>query len=99
VLKALAHPTRLALVERLVRGECCVCELARLVGADVSTVSRHLALLKAAGLVRDEKRGAWVHYRLRCPCLLDFLRCVETVLRTTTKERRALSRRAPGGRR
>ena len=51
VMKALAHPTRLFIVEELGRGERCVCELTEMVGADVSTVSKHLALLRNAGVV------------------------------------------------
>ncbi len=80
VLKALGHPTRLFLVEELGRGERCVCELTALVGADISTISRHLAVLKNAGLVLDDKRGLQVFYRLCTPCALNFLDCVERVI-------------------
>ncbi len=80
VLKALAHPSRLFIVDELSRGERCVCELTEMIGADVSTVSKHLSLLKAAGVVIDDKRGAQVFYRLRVPCILNFFGCVEAVL-------------------
>ena len=79
ILKALGHPSRLLMVEELAKGERCVCELTELVGADMSTVSKHLALLRDAGLVASEKRGLWVYYSLTCPCILDFLSCVESV--------------------
>ena len=69
VVKALAHPSRLLIAEALIDGEQCVCELTSLVGADMSTVSKHLSIMKAAGLVEVEKRGLNVFYRLRCPCL------------------------------
>jgi ArsR family transcriptional regulator len=82
VLKAMAHPARLFMVDQLARGERCVCELTEMVGLDQSTVSRHLSVLKNAGLVADEKRGLQVYYRLLCPCVLDFLGCVEHVLRS-----------------
>ena len=62
ILKALAHPSRLMMVEELARGERCVCELRELVGADISTVSKHLAVLKKAGLVESDKRGLQVFY-------------------------------------
>ena len=58
VYKALGHPTRLFIVEELSHGERCVCELTAMVGADVSTVSKHLSVLRGVGLVEDEKRGA-----------------------------------------
>lgn len=80
VLKALGHPTRLFIAEQLRKGERCVCELQSMVGADVSTVSKHLSQLKAAGIVRDEKRGLQVFYSLTIPCLLDCLGCVDRVL-------------------
>ena len=80
VMKALAHPSRLFIVDELSRGERCVCELTEMVGADVSTVSKHLSVLKRAGIVLDDKRGAQVFYRLRVPCILNFFGCVEAVL-------------------
>ena len=80
VMKALAHPSRLFMVDELARGERCVCELTEMIGADVSTVSKHLALLKQAGIVLDERRGQQVFYRLRVPCILNFFGCVEAVL-------------------
>ena len=80
VLKALAHPTRLFLVESLADGARCVCDLTADVGADVSTVSRHLAVLRDAGLLDTERRGQQVFYRLRTPCVLGFFDCVERVL-------------------
>jgi len=92
VLKALAHPTRLFMAEELSRGERCVCELTDMVGADMSTVSKHLTLMKRAGIVADEKRGSQVFYSLRMPCALDFLRCAETVLKADARDRAAAAR-------
>jgi len=81
IVKALAHPTRLLIVDELAeQGERCVCELTELVGSDMSTVSRHLGLLKGAGIVADEKRGTAVYYRLRAKCLPSFFDCVESVI-------------------
>ncbi len=80
VLKALAHPTRLFLVEELASGERCVCELTELVGHDVSTVSKHLARLHEVGVVGRERRGQQIFYSLRVPCVLEVFRCVEDVL-------------------
>lgn len=80
VIKAMAHPARLAMLEAMVNGERCVCELQRIVGSDMSTVSKHLAVMRDAGLVADRKEGLWVHYRLRVPCVLEFMNCVEAVL-------------------
>jgi ArsR family transcriptional regulator len=87
VMKALAHPTRLFLVDELGRGERCVCELTALVGADTSTVSKHLTVLKHAGIVEDEKRGAQVFYTLRVPCVLRWYGCVDGVLKDVARRR------------
>ena len=81
VIKALAHPSRVLIAETLIEGERCVCELTELVGADISTVSKHLSVMKNAGLVEIEKRGLNVYYRLRCPCLMEIFRCVDLIVR------------------
>ncbi len=90
IIKAMAHSTRLLIVEELAKSEHCVCELTEMIGADVSTVSKHLAVLKNVGIVWNEKRGNQVYYRLRTPCILNFFGCVESVLETTAKEQALL---------
>lgn len=80
VLKAMAHPTRLFILEQLSEKECCVCELTEMVGVDVSTISKHLTVLRNSGIIAADKRGNQVFYTLRTPCILNFLGCVETVL-------------------
>ncbi len=82
IIKAMAHPTRLFMVDELGRGEQTVGQLQEMVQADMSTVSKHLTVLKTAGIIQDEKRGNQVFYSLRCPCVLDFFSCVESVLQT-----------------
>ena len=80
VFKALGHPTRLFLVQQLALGPRGVSELTEAVDADVSTVSRHLALLRDAHILEAEKEGTKVTYRLRVPCVAEFFSCVEAVL-------------------
>ena len=86
VLKALAHPTRLWITERLEKSECCVNELVEAIGADFSTVSKHLSVLKEAGILGDEKRGKQVYYTLKVPCVLNFMTCVEEVIQNRINE-------------
>ena len=90
--KALGHPTRLFIVEELSRGERCVCELTAMVGADVSTVSKHLSVLRGVGLVEDEKRGAQVYYRLLVPCVLTSFGCIDAVLGDRAAKARGTAR-------
>jgi ArsR family transcriptional regulator len=93
IVKAMAHPTRLFIVDQLSHGERCVCELTDMIGADMSTVSKHLALLRNAGIIHDDKRGSQVFYTLRVPCILRFFDCVESVILSTAREQLALAGR------
>jgi ArsR family transcriptional regulator len=79
IIKAMAHPTRLLILNSLKKKETCVCELRDLVGDDISTVSKHLLVLKNAGLVAARREGNWLHYRLTCPCVLEFAECLATL--------------------
>ena len=85
ILKALAHPTRLFIVDELARGERSVRELTDMIGVEMPTVSRHLSVLRNAGILADDKRGLQVFYRLRVPCVLKFFECVEAVQRNGCK--------------
>jgi len=91
IIKAMAHPTRLYIVDALSKKEQCVCELTDMVGADISTVSKHLSILKNAGIISDEKRGAMVYYSLRVPCVLNFFSCVESVIKSNVNEQLEVS--------
>jgi DNA-binding transcriptional ArsR family regulator len=81
VLKALANESRLVIVDRLSRGECSAGELTRLVGTDQTTVSKHLAVLRAHGIVEDRREGSVVIYRLLTPCITSFFSCATQVLK------------------
>jgi ArsR family transcriptional regulator len=76
VFKALGHPARLQVVNQLAEGERCVNDLVDLTGLGWSTVSRHLSVLKAVGVIDDEKRGLQVFYRLKLPCVARFTACL-----------------------
>ena len=80
IFKALGHPARLAMVVALGDGEQCVCDLQQIVGSDMSTVSKHLTVLRHAGLVDADKRGKQMFYALRLRCAVDFLHCVDRAL-------------------
>ncbi len=92
VMKALAHPTRLFIVDQLGETPRCVCELTEMIGADVSTVSRHLSVMKEAGIVDDDKRGNQVFYSLRVPCVLNWYACVAGVLEADAERKLAATR-------
>lgn len=85
ILKAMAHPSRLLIIDQLADGERCVCELTEMIGADISTVSKHLSILKAAGLVAAEKRGLQVYYTLQVPCATSLFSCIEGVVKSNAE--------------
>ncbi|OPY88122.1 MAG: putative HTH-type transcriptional regulator [Smithella sp. PtaU1.Bin162] len=90
IIKAMAHPSRLFIIEELSKHERCVGELTEMIGSDASTVSKHLSVLKNAGLVTDEKRGNSIYYSLRVPCIMQFMGCVEDVLSANAKQHNAI---------
>lgn len=90
VLKALAHPTRLWMVEKLTDGERCVCEFVDRVDVDFSTISRHLTILRQAGVISSEKRGKQVFYTLKVPCVNNFMHCIEAVIESQARDQFAL---------
>ena len=91
VIKAMAHPSRLMIIDALSEGERCVCELQELVGSDLSTVSKHLSVLRNSGIVAGRKEGLQVFYRLRVPCILNFFGCVDAVIQDDAKRRQTAS--------
>jgi len=82
IAKALAHPSRMRMLDALAQRDLCVCELTELVGADQSTVSKHLAVLRDAGVVEMRRQGVQI-----C-CLNKFWECVEAVLRQNLQSQR-----------
>ena len=86
IVKAIAHPLRIAIVDFLKDGEQCVCDIAEYVGSERSNVSRHLSVMVNAGVLQCRKEGLKVIYKLKTPCILDFLSCVTACLKEQLKE-------------
>jgi ArsR family transcriptional regulator len=90
IIKAMAHPSRLLIIEELNKKEHCVGELTEMIGADASTVSKHLSILKNAGLVNDDKRGNLIFYTLRVPCIMQFMSCVQDVISANARQQNVI---------
>jgi ArsR family transcriptional regulator len=90
IVKAVAHPLRVAVIDFLKEGEKCVCEVAEHLGSERSNVSRHLAVMVRAGVLSCRKDGLKVFYALKTPCVAEFLSCVTRVLRHQAKENEKL---------
>ena len=89
VLKALAHPIRLAIIQFLSEQEKCVCDIVDHVGTSQSNISKHLGIMKRVGILSDRKEGLSVYYRLEMPCALNFFQCVRDIMETHLSERSA----------
>ena len=86
IIKAMAHPSRLFIVEELKKQDRNAGELTEMIGADASTVSKHLSILKNAGIISDERKGTTIIYHLQTPCILNFIGCVEEVLQAKAQD-------------
>jgi len=75
MFKALAHPTRLFIINTIKDKDMCVKELASIVGIDISTMSKHLDVLKKSGIIKGIKEKNYVYYSLAIPCVLEFMSC------------------------
>lgn len=94
VAKALAHPSRLMMLDLLGDREMNVTEITRAVGADQSTVSKHLAILKDAGLIAARREGTTSFYQVTCGCLGGFFSCLEAMVESDIKRRQASAGRS-----
>ena len=89
IFKALGSPARLTLVRTLIEGERCVCDLVEAVGLGWSTTSRHLDVLRAAGVISSEKRAQKIFYRIELDCVAEFIRCLDGACQGQTRKRTA----------
>jgi len=90
IVKAIAHPLRIAIVDFLKDGEQCVCDIAGHIGSERSNVSRHLSVMVGAGVLEYYKKGLKVIYRIKTPCTVDFLSCLVSCLKEQAKENEEL---------
>ncbi len=88
VAKALSHPVRLRVIDFLLeQNEACVCDISEAISEGQSTTSKHLAVLKDAGVLSSRKDGLMVFYRLETPCVRNFFQCIDEVLLTDMQGR------------
>lgn len=83
-MQAVASEARLKIVYLLKDGECTAGSIAEMVALDPSTVSKHLAVLRSAGIIDSRRDGSNVHYRLVTPCILTVFSCASRVIRERT---------------
>jgi DNA-binding transcriptional ArsR family regulator len=86
ILKALAHPLRVAILDFLKDGEQCVCDIAKYIGSERSNVSRHLSIMVSCGILECRKDGLNMMYGLKAKCILEFFNCITTCLKHQASE-------------
>ncbi|OGI23518.1 MAG: hypothetical protein A2287_05310 [Candidatus Melainabacteria bacterium RIFOXYA12_FULL_32_12] len=90
IIKALANPTRLMIVDCLRNGEKTVTEIIETLGEEQSNISKSLGILKNHGLIKDRKVGLNVFYSLKCCCLDEFFRCLDNLISENLKHQQEL---------
>ena len=92
ILKALAQPTRLKILECLRQGERCICEIIPAVHGEQSNISRHISLMQKSHLVSTRKEGVKVMVRVRDPKIFDILDRVSAILKAQMNEQSRLAK-------
>jgi DNA-binding transcriptional ArsR family regulator len=90
ILKALGQPTRLQILGLLKDGERCVCEIFPAINQEQANVSKHLSILKQAGILESRKDGLRILYRIRTPEILNLLTGVDKLLKAQAREQHHL---------
>jgi DNA-binding transcriptional ArsR family regulator len=90
ILKAMAQPTRLKILELLRDGERCICEIVPAINGEQSNISRHISLMQKSNLVTTRKDGVRVMVKVRDPKIFDILDRVSQILKEQIKEREKL---------
>ena len=85
ILKALAHPTRVLMLDALSRGDRCVNDLRILASVSQPTISHHLEKLKKVGIVTERRQGKKIVHHLACPCMLEAVGCTLGVIQSVKK--------------
>jgi ArsR family transcriptional regulator, arsenate/arsenite/antimonite-responsive transcriptional repressor len=83
IFKALSDPNRIRILKMLQCRELCVCEVREVLSLSISTVSKHLSILRDAGLITDAKEGKWVNYRLSTADSVGFVRLQLSLIQKT----------------
>lgn len=74
IMKAMAHPARIYIIEEIIKNRICVCSLAKKLNLSFAGISRHFSILKNAGIVKEEKEGNNIYYRVVCNCIVVLLK-------------------------
>ena len=97
IIKALANPVRLMIIDCLREGEKCVCEIVEQLQEPQSNTSKSLGILKTNGLIKDRKEGLKVYYRLNLCCINEFFCCLDNIIEENMNQQKELVEKALRG--
>ncbi len=79
IFKALSNPMRLEIIDLLLDGEKCVCEITEKLGYEQPHISKGLGILKKAGIIKDSRKGTNIYYSLKLCCIKNFIQCLKII--------------------
>lgn len=97
IIKALANPIRLMIIDCLREGEKCVSEIIEELQEEQSNISKSLGILKSNGLIKDRKQGLNVYYSLNLCCIDEFFCCLDNIISTNLNQQQELLNKALKG--
>ena len=87
IMESLSDPIRINILELMMDGEICVCDIVNVTGLSQSKISYHIKILKDSGLITDRQEGRWVYYKLDLEILSDIQNWMGNLINSSTNER------------
>ena len=87
IMESLSDPIRINILELMMNGEICVCDIVKVTGLAQSKISYHIKILKDSGLIRDRQEGRWVYYKLDLEVLSDIQNWMSNLIQSSKNKR------------
>jgi len=87
IMESLSDPIRINILELMMNGEICVCDIVKVTGLSQSKISYHIKILKDSGLVSDRQEGRWVYYKLDLEVLSDIQNWMSNLIQSSKNKR------------
>ena len=89
-MESLSDPIRINILELMMNGEICVCDIVKVTGLAQSKISYHIKILKDSGLISDRQEGRWVYYKLDLEVLSDIQNCMSNLIQSSKNKRNCI---------
>ena len=87
IMESLSDPIRINILELMMNGEICVCDIVKVTGLSQSKISYHIKILKDSGLINDRQEGRWVYYKLDLEVLSDIQNWMGNLIQSSMNKR------------